>query len=434
MNSLNVYDRPYYLDLTEVENVLIAPRINFMKMIRLPVSKMPGIRDKIINVPIQLHVIKENVNNLPRTLDEASVIPIVIKRKKEYLTNVFHHYIRPKRIRKSIEFLIDKYPFYEKSMFDKEKLENLETICIDEIMEAFGGNGSFVELNDELLIDDDETEIADFDEEKNLNEKTVADKEETEYIEKDAVKKHQTQVSSTSFLIPENLPGEISHKRKTQENSSIVFAPGEGQIPSNILRERHPFVLHFPILFPDGKCGLHDEERKFKITPQQFILQRIHNLNPVFANNKPFIFTAVYYIERHQLESKMNICYMRGKMKNTEDGKLFMQTQDGFAVFDNIRGSPRYWQKLRYDMIAKLEQLGPFQFFYTLSCADKRWDENLATLIAKNCPEMTVLHFLEELENDEQILDDEEVEGDNDDVVGSDDEGYLDPNEQDNED
>ena len=57
--------------------------------------------------------------------------------------------------------------------------------------------------------------------------------------------------------------------------------------------------------------------------------------------------------------------------------------EDGFSVFDNIKGSPRYWQKLRFDLIAKLEQLGPFQFFYTLSCADKRWDENIATLIMK---------------------------------------------------
>ena len=210
----------------------------------------------------------------------------------------------------------------------------------------------------------------------------------------------------------------------------MVFAPGEGQIPTNILREKHPFVLHFPILFPNGKWGLHDDERKFKITPQQFILQRIHNLNPVFADNKPFIYTAVYYIERHQLESKMNISYMRGKIKNTEDGKLFMQTQDGFAVFDNIRGSPRYWQKLRFDMIAKLEQLGPFQFFYTLSCADKRWDENLATLIVKNCPDMMVLHYLEELENDEHILDENEDEGYNEDELDSDDDGQIDPEEK----
>jgi hypothetical protein len=137
----------------------------------------------------------------------------------------------------------------------------------------------------------------------------------------------------------------------------------EGQVPANILREKHPFVLHFPCLFPDGRGGLHDENRKFKITPQQFLLQRIHNINPIFAQNKPFVFSAVHFVEKYQLQSKVNISYMRGKVSLTKEGKSFLKTEDGFSVFDNIRGSPRYWQKLRYDLVAKLEQLGPFQFF-----------------------------------------------------------------------
>ena len=37
MNSLHVYERPDFLELKEVENVLIAPRINFIKLIILPV-------------------------------------------------------------------------------------------------------------------------------------------------------------------------------------------------------------------------------------------------------------------------------------------------------------------------------------------------------------------------------------------------------------
>ena len=149
--------------------------------------------------------------------------------------------------------------------------------------------------------------------------------------------------------------------------NSLTFAPGEGQTPQNILREEHPFVLHFPCLFPDGKGGLHDPERKIKITPQQFVMQRLLNINPVFARNKPFLFSAAHYIEKYQLEYRMNISYRRGKIDNNPEGKNFLKTEDGFAVFENIPGSPKYWQKLKFDLIAKLEQLGPFQFFYTLS-------------------------------------------------------------------
>ena len=32
-------------------------------------------------------------------------------------------------------------------------------------------------------------------------------------------------------------------------------------------------------------------------------------------------------------------------------------------------------------MIARLDNLGPFQLFYTLSCADMRWSENFAAIL-----------------------------------------------------
>ena len=82
MNALKIPDRPVCLNLTEVENALISPKISFMKMIKLPVSRMKGIKDKIINVPIPLDVIKGTVQSLPRTLEEAEVIPILLKRHK----------------------------------------------------------------------------------------------------------------------------------------------------------------------------------------------------------------------------------------------------------------------------------------------------------------------------------------------------------------
>jgi hypothetical protein len=85
MNALEIFERPSFLDLTEVENVMIAPRINFMKLIKLPVSRMKGIKDKIVNVPIPLETVKKTIHSLPRNLDEASVIPLMVKRKKRVL-------------------------------------------------------------------------------------------------------------------------------------------------------------------------------------------------------------------------------------------------------------------------------------------------------------------------------------------------------------
>ena len=66
-------------------------------------------------------------------------------------------------------------------------------------------------------------------------------------------------------------------------------------------------------------------------------------------------------------------------MKNGDLDEL----NDAMTVFDHIKGTPRYWQKIRTDMIAKIKQLGPFQFFFTLSCADKRWEENFISILTQ---------------------------------------------------
>ena len=46
-----------------------------------------------------------------------------------------------------------------------------------------------------------------------------------------------------------------------------------------------------------------------------------------------------------------------------------------------MKNTPRYWKKAKYEMLAKLENLGSFQLFFTLSCADMRWKENFAAIL-----------------------------------------------------
>jgi hypothetical protein len=41
-------------------------------------------------------------------------------------------------------------------------------------------------------------------------------------------------------------------------------------------------------------------------------------------------------------------------------------------------------KKVKFDMIAKLENLGPFHFFFTLSCMDTRYDENFTSFLVEN--------------------------------------------------
>ena len=55
--------------------------------------------------------------------------------------------------------------------------------------------------------------------------------------------------------------------------------------------------------------------------------------------------------------------------------------EDAYSVLDNIRGTPRYWKKAKMEMLAKIDNFGPFHWFYTLSCADMRWEENFSSIL-----------------------------------------------------
>ena len=46
-----------------------------------------------------------------------------------------------------------------------------------------------------------------------------------------------------------------------------------------------------------------------------------------------------------------------------------------YSVFSKVKGTPKYWQVARNDLVAKVKQLGPFHIFYTFSCGEMRWPE-----------------------------------------------------------
>jgi hypothetical protein len=75
------------LDLTELENNLIAKRILFQKIYQLPKSRMAGCKDKLINIPNNDEDVYNTVKNIPRTPREAGLLEISLKRKLEYKNN-----------------------------------------------------------------------------------------------------------------------------------------------------------------------------------------------------------------------------------------------------------------------------------------------------------------------------------------------------------
>ena len=81
------------------------------------------------------------------------------------------------------------------------------------------------------------------------------------------------------------------------------------------------------------------------------------------------------------MTSNINISFQRGRSTKRDDGGLAYTLDDPCSVLDNIKNTPRFLKKKKNEFIAKLENNGPFQFFFTLSCADTRYEENFTSVL-----------------------------------------------------
>ena len=68
-NDLTVDDLEGY---TALENQLVAPCLHFMKIVKLPKSRMEAMKDRRVIVPLEPDDIVKNVEALPRTFKSTS--------------------------------------------------------------------------------------------------------------------------------------------------------------------------------------------------------------------------------------------------------------------------------------------------------------------------------------------------------------------------
>ena len=108
---------------------------------------------------------------------------------------------------------------------------------------------------------------------ENAEETKDENQEEEEDSSLDAVKKYQSRQENHSCLMPKNMEAEVVVNTKPVPimvagdgaKDSIKIAPGEGKIPTNMMREKHMDVKAFPRHHPSGNFGF-NHEREFILT------------------------------------------------------------------------------------------------------------------------------------------------------------------------
>jgi hypothetical protein len=356
-NQLYLDSIPDELKITEMENQLIAKDLLFMKISQLPKSRLEKIVDKVINVPIEDVDIEKTIASFPRLLSDSQVQFVRLKRKQQYKNSHIMEFIRPNMLRKALLVLKELCnPYY-----------------VD------------VKINNDDIFDGDAEECS-----ENLSSSSESDGIHSDNTDNalESVKKYQAKLNFSTCFIPEN-PEEFVFFNDTQKNvkkklkhqsEGIEIFPGDGRIPCNWLKEQNFDCKSFPMLFPTGRFGL-NENRTVKLFTQQYFYQRVLNIDRRFSKCDSFIFAAQQRVERESLESQFNISFLKGKIKENQNGESTVYSNDFFEIFKHIRGSPKYWHAMRSDIMAKINQLGPFHVFFTLSCAELRWPEIVSAIL-----------------------------------------------------
>ena len=172
--------------------------------------------------------------------------------------------------------------------------------------------------------------------------------------------------------------------RRGSNQKTYEIAPGEARKPQEWLREPTFDIDAFPHLHSEGKYGLHYKERPKPISPPKYFAQRLMNYKDKFASDADYMFMAQQYLERHLLEAQICMSMKSGTFMEKDDGKQILKpSEDKYSIFQTVPGTPSYWQKFRNEIYARMEQMGPFHLFYTLSCAEMRWATVLAEVFRK---------------------------------------------------
>ena len=313
-NGLEVDKIPKELELNDLEATLVSKRILFLKIYHLPKSRWNAVKDQTVNVPICDNTLLKTLNKLaplPRQPGDAGLICVKLKRKMEYKNTHIKAYIQGEKL---VEAVI--------------KLKEL------------GHPGYYnIPVNNRFSILNDEEEEDEDSEQTINNQEEVSDIEET-----DSIRRNQFDLRGATTMTESYPEASVVHRnancRNKESQADVSIAPGEGKIPTDLMRDETFDVDGFPHLHPTGKFGLNHHRNK-KLSKQQYFLQRLQNIDKRWSQNSAYLFATLYCLERESLERQINISYRRGKVVQ---GSL-QHLEDAFSVFDNVPGTVRYWQQ-----------------------------------------------------------------------------------------
>ena len=95
--------KPKELELSNLEERLVSPRLPFMQLREMPRGGQLNLRGNIVNVPADVN---STIKSLPRMMSEHDTIMIKMKRKLAYTHHVLFENIKPNKVFEAAKWLV----------------------------------------------------------------------------------------------------------------------------------------------------------------------------------------------------------------------------------------------------------------------------------------------------------------------------------------
>lgn len=113
--------------------------------------------------------------------------------------------------------------------------------------------------------------------------------------------------------------------------------------------------------------------------PKILIICLLHNNYIVEA--KQILGDCSHFIWRRKPAKRNDTPLTACQVKDKVAMNAFMCKDKAYHFMKNVRGSPAYYQRMFYDLLAMMRQLGtPTCWFLTLSAADMKWPDMIKTI------------------------------------------------------
>lgn len=228
-NGMGFPEKPSELDITELEERIISPRIPFMQVVEKPRGGHKSLRGNVVNVPSDVN---STVTSLPRTLSDSETVQVKLKRKMNFKHSVLHEAIRPNKCLKALKWLSKN-----SSLFQTEGIKMTENWNIESEMHEWLGYDVGNNENDSHI------ETLSSETERTNQTNANHDDDSDEWTEDPNFENRLT--GSTDTLLH---PDDVRSLYKT-----FSFAPGEGQVPLGLYQDNNAEYLAFPSIYRGQK-------------------------------------------------------------------------------------------------------------------------------------------------------------------------------------